>query len=103
MSAHTPGPWTVANGKIVGNGYNIASINGSATSEGKANSALIAAAPDLLKSQTMGSSLNTPDFLDWIADRLVGVYGEPECIDFVASLRERSKSGRAAIAKATGQ
>ena len=27
-------------------------------------------------------------FLNWIADRLVNVYGEPESIDFIIRLRE---------------
>lgn len=63
---------------------------------------LIAAAPDLLEAQTMGVEVNTPDFLDWIADRLVQVHKESQNVDFVLSLRERAKAGRAAIAKATG-
>lgn len=60
------------------------------------------AAFDLLATQTMGASLNTPDFLEWVADRLVKVYGEPSNIDFVVSLRDRALAGRAAVAKATG-
>ena len=64
---------------------------------------LIAAAPDLLRSQTMGQSLNTPDFLDWVADRLVNEYGVSSNMDFVWSLRERAATGRAAIAKALGE
>jgi hypothetical protein len=63
---------------------------------------LIAAAPDLLAALTMGAQVNTPDFLDWVADRLVNVYGESPNVDFVHSLRDRAKAGRAAIAKATG-
>lgn len=51
----------------------------------------------------MGSDANTPDFLDWIADRLVNRYGEDERVDFVLSLRERAAAGRVAIAKAEGQ
>lgn len=60
------------------------------------------AVKDLLRAQTMGQSLNTPDFLDCIASRLVEVYGEPERIDFVLSLRARAAAGRAALLKATG-
>lgn len=71
--------------------------------ETKVNITLAAAAPDLLKTQTMGQSLNTPDFLDWHADRLVNVYGENPNTDFVLSLRERAAAGRAAIAKAEGR
>lgn len=66
------------------------------------NARLIAAAPELLEAQVMGQGINTPDFLDWLADRLVHVYGERPQIGFVLSLRERAASGRAAIAKATG-
>jgi hypothetical protein len=46
--------------------------------------------------------MDTPTFMDWLADRLVAVYGEKPSVDFVLSLRERAKAGRAAIAKATG-
>jgi hypothetical protein len=64
---------------------------------------LAAAAKDLLAAQTMGAQVNTPDFLDWVADRLVHVYGESPNIDFVHSLRDRATAGRDAIAKAIGQ
>jgi hypothetical protein len=37
-----------------------------------------------------GQSLNTLEFLDWIAGRLVEVYGESENVDFVLSLKERA-------------
>lgn len=66
-----------------------------------ADEVLRAAAPELLDAQTMGVEVNTPDFLDWMAERLIHVYGESPNIDFVLSLRERAKAGRAAIAKAT--
>lgn len=62
----------------------------------------MAAAHELLEAQTMGPSLNTPDFLDWLADRLVSKCGEDSNADFVLSLRARAAAGRAAIAKATG-
>ena len=39
-----------------------------------------------------------PDFLEWIADRLVNVYGESDNVDFVLSLRLRAKQHRAALA-----
>ena len=55
---------------------------------------------DLLYAQTMGQSLNTPDFLDWIADRMVNVYGENPNIDFIHSLRERASIGRECLVKA---
>lgn len=43
---------------------------------------------DLAMSQ--GATMNTPDFLTWLANRLVQVYGESEHTDFVQSLRERT-------------
>jgi hypothetical protein len=49
---------------------------------------------ELLKAQTMGASKNTPDFLDWVADRLVTVYKDDSNVDFVLSLRERARQGR---------
>ena len=39
-----------------------------------------------------------PEFLEWVADRLVRVYGESEHVDFVTSLRERAMKFRAALA-----
>lgn len=124
----TPGPWHVGYG-ITGIGCTNAKIGGHAklfdvrgwgyfTGDGhgglglsyeeamaiqKANACLVAAAPDLLESQTMGIQLNTPDFLDWIAERLVNVYGESPHVDFVVSLKDRAAAGRAAIAKALGE
>lgn len=44
----------------------------------------------------MGASKNTVDFLDWLAERLVGVYKESESVDFVLSLRERTRALEAA-------
>lgn len=38
-----------------------------------------------------------PDFYDWIADRLVHVYGESEGVDFVLTLRRRAQLGREAL------
>ncbi len=40
----------------------------------------------------MGASKDTVEFLDWVADRLVHVYGESENVDFVLSLRERTEA-----------
>lgn len=113
---HTPGPWKFdpEDDSIVGSNeeLSIATID-NFDAGGKngfhfgpissANARLIAAAPELLEAQTMGASFNTPDFLDWIADRLVNVHGESPNVDYVLSLRDRAKLGRAAIAKATGE
>ena len=110
MSKHTPGPWRVVDSW---NDYMVESQNGeeiiwqdgphNTPTINKANARLIAAAPDLLQAWTTGSEINTPDFMDWIADRLVNVYGENPNIDFVQSLRYRAKLARAAIAKAKGE
>lgn len=104
MSEHTPGPWqqgVEGNNRVYGldcSGDDSGLI--AVVFKGRANVRLIAAAPDLLHAQTMGSSLNTPDFLDFVADRLVNVYGESPNVDFVLSLRSRAQAGRNAIAKA---
>ena len=116
MGKHTPGPWdwsfryTTEDSRstwtLLGDGgYGILSCDGEGNSPqgigDEANARLIAAAPDLLDAQMMGTGLDTPDFLNWVADRLVHVYGESENVDFVISLRARASAGRAAIAKAT--
>lgn len=67
---------------------------------GIANARLAAAAPDLLEAHDPNRA--GPDFLDWLADRLVNVYGEYPNIDFVLTLRRRAELSRSAIAKATG-
>lgn len=67
--------------------------------EHKANGALFASAPELLDCLTMGQSLNTPDFLMWLADRLVNVYGENPNMDFVLSIRERANAMQAVLKK----
>ena len=106
MTKHTPGPWELRSHDVgmfvyCGKGYIISGpINERPDGD---NGSLIAAAPELLAAQTMGAQVNTPDFLDWMAERLVHVYGESPNIDFVLSLRDRAAAGRKAIAKALGQ
>lgn len=113
MTGHTLGPWHAARksekswnvGVYDAQGKEVAHIGVKSVFTGfrrDSDARLIAAAPELLEALTMGAQINTPDFLDWIADRLVHVYGESPHIDFVISLRERAKAARAAIAKATG-
>ena len=45
-----------------------------------------------------GPTMAMPDFLEWIAARLVNVYGESENVDFVISLRERAAACRTVLA-----
>jgi hypothetical protein len=66
-----------------------------------ANAHLISASPDLLEAHEPERA--GPDFLDWIADRLVEVHGESPDVDFVIALRRRAAKARAAIAKAEGR
>ena len=109
----TPGPWVVdANG--VQARWNIDDVNGNSVAlthqlpsdkdwqKRDSNTHLIAAAPELLEALTYGQTLNLPDMLDWVADRLVNVHGENGNLDFILSLRERAHIARAAIAKALG-
>lgn len=47
--AHTKGTWHMEGPQLVGNGYGIGHVTAHNTSEGKANAALITAAPELLE------------------------------------------------------
>lgn len=49
MDTHTPGPLKTNGSTLVGDGYNIGSVNAHRTNEGMCNARLIAAAPDLLE------------------------------------------------------
>ena len=71
--------------------------------ECEANAQLISAAPELLEAHEPDADMPGPDFLDWIADRMVNVYGESEGIDFVLALRRKAEKTRKAIAKAIGE
>lgn len=66
----------------------------------EAHARLIAAAPKLLDSHE--PERGGADFLDWVADRLVNVYGESEDVDFVICLRRRAAKAREAISQAIG-
>lgn len=111
----TPGNWSVSNGSLlrvnstipndprtltICGVHRIGRFTGEAIGDPLANARLIAAAPDLLRVQTMGAQLNTPALLDWIAERLVNVYHESPNIDFVHTLRSRAEAGREAVRKA---
>ena len=108
---HTPGPWTQGWSK---NGIDCVWLDGKTEPVSgmgddndwidcvtEANARLISAVPDLLESHE--PEREGSDFLDWIADRLVHVYGESENVDFVICLRRRAAKARAAIAKALGE
>lgn len=105
MSMPTPGVWAIDTQNRICSTFSHDGVIRAqlvAQCEYQCDAALIAAAPDLLAAQTMGDRLNTPDFLDWIADRLEFVYGENQCVDYMQSLRARANAGRLAITKATG-
>lgn len=92
---HTPGPW-IAEGTSIWNDYGCVCVSVNT----KANARLIAAAPKLLDSHE--PERGGADFLDWVADRLVNVYGESEDVDFVICLRRRAAKAREAISQAMG-
>lgn len=54
----------------------------------------------LVEAINRGAQVGLPDFLDWLADRLVNVYSESPNIDFVHSCRDRAKWLRAALRSA---
>lgn len=112
MSAYTPGPWIWDDNP---NSYDrlysppremVLWFGGDGT-EGGCDSdhdrQLIAAAPTLVECLTMGATMQTPEFLEWLADRLVTVYGEDPGVDFVLSLRDRAGQMRAARLLALGE
>lgn len=57
---------------------------------------------DLLAAHEPDNDPSGPDFLEWIADRLVHIHGESPNVDFVLALRRKAARARAAIAKAKG-
>jgi hypothetical protein len=71
--------------------------------EAVANAALIAAAPDMWAALEGESHVSTAWMLDWVADRMVKVYGESENVDFVLSIRKRAALCRVALQKAKGE
>jgi hypothetical protein len=113
MSKYTTGPWTLTEFEDHEGGNPWYRIEGDSTlflemvecsdgyipGQNKANAHLIAAAPDLLEAHQSDSG---PDFLDWLADRIVEVYGESPNVDFVLTLKRKAAKARAAILKATG-
>jgi hypothetical protein len=45
----------------------------------------------MMTSSKMMTKMNDKDFLNWIADRFVNVYGESENVDFVLKLRAMAR------------
>jgi hypothetical protein len=114
----TPGPWTVetqtrkrtTDGDCYaiispprGPSFDFIAPPSVSDEQHAANANLVAAAPDLLRSVTVGAEVNLPDLLEWLADRMVNVYGESPNVDFVLTCRDRANGVRAAIAKAEGK
>lgn len=62
-----------------------------------ADARLIAAAPDLLAALQDGDGAQ---FYEWLADRLVNVYGENDNVDFVRALRRKAEKQKAAVERA---
>lgn len=45
----------------------------------------------LVGAHSKGIEMTDSDFLNWIADRIVNIYGESEQVDFVLRLRRMAK------------
>lgn len=115
MSKYTPGPWAIgtsdergircvdANDPHGDGIIEICEVFGVHVEMSRANARLIAAAPDLVECITMGATMQTPEFLEWLADRLVTVYGEDPGVNFVVSLRDRARQMCAARLLALGE
>lgn len=119
MSAYTPGPWATDEAEhdepyqdilvMAGEHRRICKVSiddapvHDYNAAQRANARLIAAAPTLVECLTMGATMQTPEFLEWLADRLVTVYGEDPGTDFVLSLRDRAGQMRAARLLALGE
>lgn len=109
MSKHTPGPWIVDGSDFdvvmvdTVSGSSICDVYGDYSGEREANAALIAAAPTMYEALEDESHVSTAWMLDWVADRMVNVYGESEGADFVQALRKRAELCRAALKKARGE
>jgi hypothetical protein len=55
---------------------------------------------EALDAMDISGQLDLPDFLEWIAARLVHTHGDHPHVDFVCSLRDRAKKCRAVLKKA---
>lgn len=112
---YTPGPWRIAGtatGYITNTGkggrvqvavvgaYDDKKLLPFNKERWDADASLIAAAPDLYEAHEPHSNPPGPDFLDWLAERLVKVYGENHETDLVQALRRKAAKARAALSKA---
>jgi hypothetical protein len=57
----------------------------------------ISAADRLYAECARGAEVELPEFLAWLADRLVHVYGESPLVDYVQTARDRARRLRAAM------
>lgn len=95
MSGHTPGPWTVGSLPPAGWRYICDSKGETVAAVAEWNESGTNSHDDLLAACKGGPS-DGPDFLEWIADRLVHVHGESPNVDYVLSLRDRAAAIRTA-------
>lgn len=100
-----PAPWRLSfdgDAIVDGNSERILNIDGEELDYWPKALAVMLAAPDMLAALEDESHVSTAWMLDWVADRMVKVYGESENVDFVLSIRKRAKLCRAALQKAKG-
>lgn len=100
-----PAPWGLskdADAIVDGNGERILNGCGDELDYWPKALAILLAAPDMLAALDDESHVSTAWMLDWVADRMVNVYGESENVDFVQSIRKRASLCRAALQKAKG-
>ena len=106
IAKFTPGPWQWHHdhGWLVVESDNgdlcIKIEKGTTSKKHTADARLIAAAPELLEAHE--PDREGPNFLDWIADRMIHQHGEHAQADFILCLRRRAEKARTALAKATG-
>lgn len=55
---------------------------------------------ELVEAIENGAQVNTPDLMEWVAERLIHVHGENPHVDYVLSLRTRAEKLRLASSKA---
>lgn len=58
---------------------------------------------ELVTALSEGAQINTPQLMDWVAERLVLVHGENPNVDYVLALKTRAKKIAGILAKHTGK